>query len=101
MSEARTITKAEEWAAALAAARRRTGSTAEPLLDGLTILRVDLREAEDILRGIFGRDPTTLSLSEHDEGVDVRHADAEFIAELRAALRAEGREVGRVTSTTS
>jgi hypothetical protein len=77
--------------AALAAARRRAGSSAEPL-DGLTIVRVDLDDAKAILRGIFGSDPTTLSLTECDEGVVVEHADAEFIAEIRAALRAEGRE---------
>jgi hypothetical protein len=78
--------------AALAAARRRSGPPAEPL-DGLTILRVELDDAKAILRGIFGSDPTTLTLSEHDGGVTVEHADSEFIAEIRAALRAEGWEV--------
>jgi hypothetical protein len=74
------------------AARQRTGPGTE-LLDGLTILRVDLREAEDILRTVFGSYPTTLSLSECDEGVKVEHADWEFISEIRAALRVEGWEV--------
>ncbi|MGR6921170.1 hypothetical protein ACU635_43600 [[Actinomadura] parvosata] len=71
------------------AARQRTGPGTE-LLDGLTIQRVHLQEAKAILRGIFSSDPTTLSLSENDEGVTVEHADSEFIAEIRSALRAEG-----------
>ncbi|MEV1003438.1 hypothetical protein [Nonomuraea sp. NPDC050202] len=92
MSEAHTTTTAAAWPALIAAAGRRAGPSTE-LLDGLTILRVDLQEAKAILRGMFGSDPTTLSLSECDEGVKVEHADWEFISEIRAALRAEGWEV--------
>ncbi|TYB71214.1 hypothetical protein FXF51_01900 [Nonomuraea sp. PA05] len=90
MSEAHTVT--EQLLDAMAAAQRRR-LLADSLLDGFILKRVDLDEAKTILRGIFGSDPTTLSLSETDEGVDVRHADSAFIAELREELRAEGRDV--------
>ncbi|NRQ34493.1 hypothetical protein HII36_21960 [Nonomuraea sp. NN258] len=87
------LTNAAEWVAAIGTARRRAGLDAGPLLDGFIILRVNLHETEDILRTIFGHTPTTLSLSENDEGVVVEHADWEFIDELRVALRAEGCQV--------
>ncbi|WP_188197247.1 hypothetical protein [Nonomuraea sp. SYSU D8015] len=78
---------------ALAAARRRAGLPAKPLPAGLTILRVNLREAEDILRGVFVYAPTTVHISRCDEGVYVEHAAPEVIAELRTELHAGGWEV--------
>ncbi|MEV4079720.1 hypothetical protein AB0J43_05445 [Nonomuraea fuscirosea] len=78
---------------ALADARRRAGLPAKPLPAGLTILRVELREAGEILRGAFVSAPTTVHTYQRDDGVYVEHTDPAVIAELREELRAEGWDV--------